>query len=105
MGTVASCAVDFDVETLLARLHKVEGVLSAVENWTDISDLVSGCEDRESAIHALSAPPFSFSVVQAELVLDTPLVRRTGVGRRQLEEERDRTLSAIGRFTRAAGHA
>ena len=83
------------LKKLQERLHIIEGLIAAMERWSEICDVVAASEDQTTARQALCRPPFSFSEAQAQHVLDTPVARRTALGRRQLAEERDRTVAAI----------
>jgi DNA gyrase subunit A len=87
--------VELESWKLQHRLDIIEALLAAVDKWEGISDLIYGAEDRAEARELLQEPPFSFSEVQAEHILDMPAGRRTALGRRQLREERDRAARAI----------
>ena len=86
------------LKKLQERLHIIEGLIAAMERWSEICEVVAASEDRATARQALGRTPFYFSETQAEHILDTPVARRTAHGRRQLAEERDRTIAAIDRM-------
>jgi DNA gyrase/topoisomerase IV subunit A len=95
--------MDFELKRLRDRHHIIAGLLSALDNWTAVSDLIADCDNRSEAIQALTTPPFSFSELQATHVVDSRLSMRTGHGRRALQEERDEVLAAIQMMTGPAG--
>ncbi|HLH75036.1 MAG TPA: DNA gyrase C-terminal beta-propeller domain-containing protein, partial [Chloroflexota bacterium] len=69
------------------RAHIVEGLLKAIDQLDAVIALIRGSEDRATARDGLMAPPFEFSEVQANHILDMPLGRLTRLGRAELEEE------------------
>jgi DNA gyrase subunit A len=69
------------------RAHIVEGLIKALDLIDQIIATIRASEDKAAARGALMAPPFEFSEVQAEHILDMPLSRLTRLGRAQLEEE------------------
>ncbi|HLI53064.1 MAG TPA: DNA gyrase subunit A [Acidimicrobiales bacterium] len=69
------------------RAHIVEGLIKALDLIDQIIAAIRASEDKAAARGALMAPPFEFSEVQAEHILDMPLSRLTRLGRAQLEEE------------------
>lgn len=77
------------------RLHVINGLIEGVDRWDEISEAVFRSEDRAGARTILTSPPFAFSNVQAEHVLDTSVGHRTMKARRQLEEERDRLVETL----------
>jgi ATP-dependent Clp protease ATP-binding subunit ClpA len=83
------------VQRLRDRLDAIEAILVAVDNWSEISDLVRSARDRTEARNLLAAPPFSFSQAQAEHVLNTAVVQQSQFMERRLLEERDRLVRAI----------
>ncbi|MGI9119923.1 MAG: DNA gyrase subunit A [Acidimicrobiales bacterium] len=70
-----------------ARAHIVEGLLRALDLIDEIIALIRGSDDREAARLGLMAPPFDFSEIQANHILDMTLSRLTRLGRSQLEDE------------------
>lgn len=86
---------ELETRKLIERLHVIDGYVRALDLWDDISELVFGCEDRSAARQALGQPPFSFSEIQAEHVLDAPVATRTTLRRRQIADEREWILRII----------
>jgi DNA gyrase/topoisomerase IV subunit A len=56
-------------------------------------------EHRDAAVAELCKPPLSFSEIQAAHVVDMQQARRTVLGRRRLQEERDEHQREIERMT------
>ena len=69
------------------RAHIVEGLLKALDMIDAIIELIRGSADRTEARVGLMVPPFQFSEVQAEHILDMRLARLTQLGRAELDEE------------------
>ncbi|MHB1717388.1 MAG: DNA gyrase subunit A [Acidimicrobiales bacterium] len=77
------------------RAHVVEGLLRAIDMLDAVIQTIRGSEDRPGAQAALMAPPFEFSEVQANHILDMTLARLTRLGRANLEEEMAKLLETI----------
>ncbi len=69
------------------RAHIVEGLLKALDLIDAIIELIRASADRAEARVGLMVPPFEFSEVQAEHILDMRLARLTQLGRAELDEE------------------
>jgi DNA gyrase subunit A len=69
------------------RAHQVEGLIRALDVIDEIIALIKASADKAAARQGLMAPPFEFSEVQAEYILDMTLSRLTRLARTQLEEE------------------
>jgi len=69
------------------RAHIVEGLLKALDMIDEIVALIRGSADRAEARDGLMAPPFDFTEVQANHILDMTLGRLTRLGRSDLEGE------------------
>jgi DNA gyrase subunit A len=69
------------------RAHVVEGLLRALDMIDAIVAAIRASDDKEAARRALMAPPFEFSELQANYILDMTLSRLTRLGRRELEDE------------------
>ncbi len=93
------------VQGLRDRLGVMEAILVAVDNWSEISDLVRPARDRSEARKLLAAPPFLLSEAQAEQVLSTALVQQSEFMKRRLLEERDRLVRAIQERSDDSDHA
>ena len=52
------------------RLHVLEGLIRAIEDYDQVHAAVRRCRDAESAFEALTASPFNFSEIQARQVLE-----------------------------------
>ena len=81
-GDVTSAA-----ERRQARIHILEGLLRGMEHFTAVTEGVRGCPDRQSALDVLRAPPFDFSAIQAERVLDISVGTLVDEQRRRLAQE------------------
>ena len=81
-------------EKVAQKLHLLEGIQTALDNWDEVSARIYSAEDRKAAVEALGQSPVSLTDFQAYMVVDTPLSQRTQEGRRQLQEEIER-LKAI----------
>jgi DNA gyrase subunit A len=78
---------EFRLQKARDRAHIVEGLLKALDMIDQIIALIRGSEDRAAARDGLMAPPFEFSEIQANHILDMTLGRLTRLGRSELEEE------------------
>ena len=78
---------EFRLRKARDRAHIVEGLLKALDMIDQIIALIRGSDDRAAAREGLMAPPFEFSEVQANHILDMTLGRLTRLGRSELEEE------------------
>jgi hypothetical protein len=66
---------DLETKRVRARLHVLEGLARAIEDWDRVERLVAGAPDRRAALVALTS--VGFTDVQANYVLDMPLGWRT----------------------------
>jgi DNA gyrase subunit A len=69
------------------HLHRVEGLIKALDMIDAIIATIRASENRPAARDALMSEPFEFSEVQAEHILQMTLGRLTRLGRAELEEE------------------
>lgn len=69
------------------RLHVLDGLMSALEQWDDISAAVAECPNRQAAAEVLGRVPFMFSGTQVQHILDLTVSRRTLEGRKWIEAE------------------
>jgi len=79
------------------RLHKIEGLLLAVENIEDIVDLIQNSEKREEAKEKLIYN-FELSKKQADAILRMRMQRLTGLEKKNLETEKENVSTDIGRY-------
>jgi DNA gyrase/topoisomerase IV subunit A len=66
VGVAESC----DVLMLRECLHVIDGILDTIERIDAVNAAVRACKDRSEAIRALHAPPWGFTEVAANHVLD-----------------------------------
>jgi DNA gyrase subunit A len=78
---------EFRLNKARDRAHIVEGLIKALDLIDEIIATIRASADKAAAREALQAPPFEFSEIQAEYILDMQLHRLTRLGRSQLEEE------------------
>ncbi|HEX4866214.1 MAG TPA: DNA gyrase subunit A [Acidimicrobiales bacterium] len=67
------------------KAHINEGLLKAINVIDEVIATIRASEDRAAARDALMAPPFEFSEVQANHILEMPLGRLTRLARIDLE--------------------
>ncbi len=70
-------------------LHKNEGLLRAVNVIDEVIATIRASEDRAAARDALMAPPFEFTDIQAEHILEMTLGRLTRLARIDLQKRVD----------------
>jgi DNA gyrase/topoisomerase IV subunit A len=80
---------DHEIEQtrLRARLEIVDGLVRALIEHEAIDELMWSAQDSADAHAQLTAPPHSYSDIQAHHVLDLPLRRRTRADRERLHRE------------------
>jgi DNA gyrase subunit A len=78
---------EFLLQKARDRAHIVEGLIKALDMIDAIIAAIRASEDRQAAIAALQAEPFSFTDVQATHIVDMRLSQLTRLGRANLEEE------------------
>src|SRR4051812_14074286 len=69
------------------REHIVEGLVKALDMIDAIIALIRGADDVETARRGLMAPPFEFTEIQANYILDMQLRRLTQLEGQKLREE------------------
>jgi len=98
LAQMLSAYVDHQVEVITRRsqfrlkkardrAHIVEGLLKALDMIDAIVALIRASADRSEAREGLMAPPFDFTEVQANHILDMTLGRLTRLGRAELDKE------------------
>lgn len=78
---------NFRLEKARQRAHIVEGLLRAIDILDAVIQTIRNSDDRAVARERLCEEPFSFSVEQANHILDMTLARLTRLGRSELSEE------------------
>jgi len=77
------------------RLHIVEGLLRCIDQLDEVIRTIRASADRREARENLMAPPFEFSELQANHILDMTLGRLTRLGREELEQEATELRASI----------
>ena len=72
------------------RLHILEGLIRAIEEYDEVHVAVRRCPDAASAFDALTGAAFGFSEIQAKHVLELRVTSLTEDRVRDLYEERAR---------------
>jgi ATP-dependent Clp protease ATP-binding subunit ClpA len=72
------------------RLHILEGLIRAIEDYDQVHAAVRGCRDAASASKALMGSPFRFSEIQAQHVLEIRITSLTEDRVKDLYDERAR---------------
>jgi len=72
------------------RLHILEGLIRAIEDYDQVHAAVRGSRDAASASKALMGPPFRFSEIQAQHVLEVRVTSLTEDRVKDLYAERAR---------------
>ena len=84
----------FDLAKTEARLHILEGLLTAVRNLDDVVKIIRGSRTRQEAQDTLIAR-YNFTKIQVTAILDMRLYQLTGLAIEDLENEfADRTKYA-----------
>ncbi|WP_105968577.1 DNA gyrase/topoisomerase IV subunit A [Streptomyces geranii] len=83
----------------LARLHLVEGLLTALVDIDEVIRLIRSSDNSSQAKERLMER-FGLSEIQTQYILDTPLRRLTRFDRIELESEKDRLAAEIAELTR-----
>ncbi|WP_371663082.1 DNA topoisomerase (ATP-hydrolyzing) subunit A [Streptomyces sp. NBC_00280] len=83
----------------LARLHLVEGLLTALVDIDEVIRLIRSSDNSAQAKERLMER-FSLSEIQTQYILDTPLRRLTRFDRIELESEKERLAAEIAELTR-----
>src|SRR5437763_461525 len=94
---------EFRLRKARDRAHIVEGLLKALDMIDAIVALIRGSDDRAAARTGLMAPPFAFSEIQANHILDMTLGRLTRLGRSELEEEMAKLRETIAELEAILG--
>ncbi len=77
------------------RAHIIEGLIKALDKIDVIIRLIRGSADRDDARKKLMAAPHKFSEIQANHILDMPLVRLTRLSRKELGDEMNQLKATI----------
>ncbi len=81
-----------------ARLHLVDGLVTALLNIDEVIQVIRTSEDAANAKERLMSI-FDLSEIQAQYILDTPLRRLTKYDRLELERERETLQTEIAELT------
>ncbi len=81
-----------------ARLHLVDGLVTALLNIDEVIQVIRTSEDAANARERLISI-FDLSEIQAQYILDTPLRRLTKYDRIELERERETLQAEIAELT------
>jgi hypothetical protein len=69
------------------RRQLLSARLRALENLSEINEAVRACRDRQEAVDALVAEPFSFSGLEAQIILDMGIGQQTAAALSRLRRE------------------
>ena len=95
---------EFDLKKARARLEVLEGLRIAIDNLDRVIQIIRGSADVEEARTSLIAV-FSFSLVQAQAILDMQLRRLAALEREKLENEYKELLELVERLEALLGDA
>src|SRR5271169_3841418 len=87
----------FELKEAEARLHILDGLLTALKNLDAVIKLIRGSKDAESARSGLMKQ-FGLSQLQAQAILDLTLRRLTSLEREKIETEHKETVALIARY-------
>ena len=93
---------EFDLKKAKARLEVLEGLRIAIDNLDRVIEIIRGSADVEEARTGLIAE-FSFSLVQAQAILDMQLRRLAALEREKLENEYKELLETVQRLEALLG--
>jgi DNA gyrase, A subunit len=85
---------EFELRKAKNRQHILEGFLKALDNISEVIQLIRGSKSSETARASLQEK-FEFSELQARAILDMKLQRLTGLEREKLEDEYSEILKNI----------
>ena len=88
---------EFDLKKAEARAHILEGLRIALDHLDEVIDLIRSSRTTEMARDALISR-FSFSVEQAQAILDMRLQRLTGLEREKIDNEYAELLQKIAEY-------
>ena len=88
---------EFDLKKARARLEVLEGLRIAIDNLDRVIQIIRGSADVEEARIGLISE-FSFSLVQAQAILDMQLRRLAALEREKLENEYQELLELVQRL-------
>ena len=80
------------------RIHILEGLLDALSRFDEVNDAVRRSLDRAVASRVLQSPPFGYTELVADHVLDLHVARQTVAGMEQLRQERLRAIETLERL-------
>lgn len=77
---------EYDLRKAESKLHKVEGLLIALNDIENVIQIIKGAKDTDDAKTKLQAK-YKFSDVQVKSILAMPLSRLTGLEQQKLKDE------------------
>jgi hypothetical protein len=83
----------------LARLEVLDGLLVALDRWSEISETVAQAPDRAAALVQLQNPPWALTAVQANHILDIRLAQLSPRTQATVEEEATQVREWLRRFS------
>jgi DNA gyrase/topoisomerase IV subunit A len=86
-------------QRLRQRVQLIEGLLDALGRIDDVNHVVRACPNRASAEEALHSPPFDYSPVVANHVLDLTVTRQTTEAIKDLQREREESIESAKRLS------
>jgi DNA gyrase subunit A len=87
----------FELKEAEARLHILDGLLTALKNLDAVINLIRKSKDAETARGGLMKQ-FGLSQLQAQAILDLTLRRLTSLEREKIETEHKETVALIARY-------
>src|SRR5208337_592073 len=87
----------FELKEAEARLHILDGLLTALKNLDAVINLIRKSKDAETARSGLMKQ-FGLSQLQAQAILDLTLRRLTSLEREKIETEHKETVALIARY-------
>ncbi len=88
---------EFDLKKAEARLHKVEGLLIALDNIDEVVNIIKTSKDTEEAKNKLQEK-FELSDIQVKAILNMTLSRLTGLEQQKLKDEKITLKENIKKF-------
>ncbi|MHA1805547.1 MAG: DNA gyrase subunit A [Promethearchaeota archaeon] len=92
--TIIQRRTEFDLKKAEERLHKVDGLLIALNNIDEVIKIIKASKDKQEAQNQLMST-WSLSEIQVKTILAMPLSRLTSLERQKLIEEQTSLTNAI----------
>lgn len=100
---VISRRTQYDLDKAKARLHKVEGLLIALDHIDDVVNIIKSSKDTNEAKQRL-VDKYEFSDTQVRSILKMPLSRLTGLEQQKLKDEEVELKETIEDLTNILEH-